>query len=204
MSRDPNAPGYSFDEYKLYYDSTEKVTDRRLTTNSWNYGICTAIVIAVATLANWSVSRPEFSLITIIAILMLSGMGMLLCTLWIGQIRDFKALNNAKFDVLNAMAPLVRFGPDDERSSATPFAREWEILQAKRSISEVETMKILALRSSNTEFLVPMAFRLLFGLILIATVIVTAINLPSLTGNIFTIKHPVSSAPPAVGPASTK
>ena len=30
---------HSFDEFKLYYESTEKVTDRRLDTNRWNYSI---------------------------------------------------------------------------------------------------------------------------------------------------------------------
>ncbi len=145
----PERSKYSFDEYKLYYESTEKVTDRRLATNAWNYAVCTAIMVAIAALASWSLSRPDFRLITIVAILMLAGMGMLLCTLWIGQIRDFKALNNAKFEVLNAMAPLVQFGANDDRISATPFAREWEILKSKEATQEVYTTHIVALRTPN-------------------------------------------------------
>jgi hypothetical protein len=191
-------PHYSFDEYELYYESTEKVTDRRLATNAWNYGICTAIIVAVAVLANWSVSRPEFGLITVGAIVTLAGMGMLLCTLWIGQIRDFKSLNNAKYAVLNAMAPLVRFGPKDDRLSATPFAKEWEILKARESTREIENMKIFALRSSNTEFLVPTAFRWVFGLMVLATVATTGFNFASLVKGALILKQPTSVATPTL------
>ena len=99
-----SAARYSFDEFKLYYELTEKVTDRRLATNTWNYGLCTGIMIAVASLTTWASSRPDFRLIMLLAILILSGMGALLCVLWTGQIRDFKELNAAKFEVLNAMA----------------------------------------------------------------------------------------------------
>src|SRR2546421_4899522 len=123
-------------------------------------------MIEIATLASWTLSRSEFRLVTIVAILILAGMGALLCALWIGQIRDFKDLNSAKFEVLNAMAPLVRFGPTDDRISYEPFSNEWKILQNKEATREVSAMKIVALRSSNAEFLVPTAFRWLFVLII--------------------------------------
>jgi len=184
-----SSPKYSFDEFKLYYESTEKVTDRRLATNSWNYGVCTTIIVAVSGLTTWSLSRPEFGLVAIGAVLMLAGMGVLLCSLWRGQIRDFKALNNAKFEVLNAMAPQVQFGANDEQISAAPFAREWEILKANEATREMEAMRIFALRSSNTEFLVPTAFRWLFWLMIVAAMAVTAINLPTLTSGLFVLKQ---------------
>lgn len=80
----------------------------------------------------------------------LAIMGIIFCTLWIGQIRDFKSLNNAKFEVLNAIAPRVAFGKeDDERISATPFAKEWEILQRQEETRAPETPHIVALRPSN-------------------------------------------------------
>ena len=36
-------------------------------------------------------------------------MAILFCSLWLGQIVDFKYLNNAKFKVLQYMAPLIEF-----------------------------------------------------------------------------------------------
>jgi hypothetical protein len=163
MSDDKPTQRFSFDEYKMYYESTEKVTDRRLAMNSLNYGICTATIAAVAGLTAWAWPRPEFRLFAAAADSSLAVMGAIFCTLWIGQIRDFKSLNNAKFEVLNAIAPRVRFGKeDDERVSATPFIKEWEILQRREETRALETPQIVALRSSSIEYLVPKAFRIIF------------------------------------------
>ena len=49
---------HSFEEFKLYYDSTEKVTDRRLDTNRWNYSICIGMLVAGAIITNWSITNP--------------------------------------------------------------------------------------------------------------------------------------------------
>ncbi len=102
----------AFDEFKLFYDSTEKVTDRRLEANRWNYSICVATLGAIATIISWSIDKPEFLIMGLATIVLLAGMASLYCTLWIGQIRDLKELNNAKFSVLNEMAPFVAFGDD--------------------------------------------------------------------------------------------
>ena len=187
-------PSYSFEEYRLYYESTEKVVDRRLANNTWNYGICSAAIVAIALLANWAVSRIEFRLVLIVAILLLAAMGMLLCTLWRSQIHDLKELNNAKFKVLNTMAPAVRFGPGDNRISARPFDQEWEILKAKETARELQTMRIVALRSSNAELLVPTAFRWLFGLISLAALLVIVVNWQTLTDGILNLNPPAKRA----------
>jgi hypothetical protein len=147
----------------MYYESTEKVTDRRLAMNSWNYGICTATIAAIAGLTAWAWPRPEFRFFAAFVDSSLAAMGAIFCTLWIGQIRDFKSLNNAKFEVLNAIAPCVAFGKEDDgRVSATPFAKEWAILQRREETRVLETPQIIALRSSSIEYLVPKAFRLIF------------------------------------------
>lgn len=161
----------SFDEFKLFYESTEKVTDRRLEANKWNYSICVATLIAIAGIIDWGLTRPPFLLVAIIATVMLCSMAALFCSLWIGQIRDFKKLNNAKFEVLNQMAPQLDFcSPTSEPVvSYTPFVREWDLLQKAEALEEVSNIKLLALKSSKIEYLIPKAFRLLFvGILLIA------------------------------------
>jgi len=131
----------------------------------------------------------------VIAIVILAGMGVLLCSLWIGQIRDFKDLNSAKFEVLNMMAPLIRFGADQTLVSARPFEQEWSILDKKKATREVDTMEIVALRSSNAELLVPRAFRWLFALITAASIITTVVNWPTLMGSVFDLRQPTTSSP---------
>ncbi len=168
----------AFDEFKLFYDSTEKVTDRRLEANRWNYSICVATLGAIATIISWSIDKPEFLIMGLATIVLLAGMASLYCTLWIGQIRDLKELNNAKFSVLNEMAPFVAFGDDSNKDivSFKPFEKEWEALQKAKIAQEVNSMNIIALKSSNIEYLIPKVLRAMFILIIIAAPIEGWIN----------------------------
>ncbi len=154
----------AFDEFLLFYGSAEKVTDRRLETNRWNYSVCTAIIVACAAILGWATTNPNFLAIALIAVFILSIMAILFCRFWTAQIRDFKMLNNAKFEVLNQMAPHVSFSSEnnDERKSFLPFEKEWEALKKTKSTVELSNTNIFALSSSNIEYLIPHAFTWLF------------------------------------------
>ncbi|PML25634.1 MULTISPECIES: RipA family octameric membrane protein [Vibrio] len=158
----------AFDEFKLFYDSTEKVTDRRNAANRWNYSICIAILGAIAAVISWSLGKPPFLVTGIIIVVLLAGMAALYCTLWVGQIRDLKELNNAKFTVLNEMASFVSFGDGNSEKlvSYRPFEKEWDELIKAKVAQEVKNINIIALKSSNIEYLIPKAFRVLFVLII--------------------------------------
>lgn len=161
---------HSFDEFKLYYDSTEKVTDRRLDTNRWNYSICIAILIAIATITNWSLTNTKLLWVGLAADVLLCLMAVLFCALWIGQIRDFKNLNNAKFTVLNEMAPKVEFDAGNPGAivSFCPFDKEWVKLNELNALQEVGQSNLVALKSSNIEYFIPKAFAALFLSVLLA------------------------------------
>ena len=180
MADSPDGRKLSFDEFKLYYESTEKVTDRRLETNRWNYSICIATLIAIAVLAKWSLTTISLLWIGFAAVAILSTMAVLFCALWVGQIRDFKKLNNAKFAVLNAMAPDLEFDPEKPGTvvSYCPFEKEWAKLTELNALDEVGKANIVALKSSNIEYFIPKAFGVLFTGIFIALVIVTLSNWP--------------------------
>ena len=171
---------HSFDEFKLYYDSTEKVTDRRLDTNRWNYSICIAILVAIAVLTKWSLTTASLIWVGFVAVAVLSTMAILFCFLWIGQIRDFKKLNNAKFAILNEMAPQLDFHPErpGEVTSFCPFDKEWKKLSELDALSEIGRSNIIALKSSNIEYFIPKAFAALFASIVLALIVVTVFNWP--------------------------
>lgn len=160
----------AFEEFKLFYESAEKVTDRRLEANRWNYSICIAIVGAIVVIFNWSFTKPSFLITGVAAVLLLSGMAVLYCSLWIGQIRDLKKLNNAKFNIINNMANHVSFGDgkNEKLVSFKPFEKEWAALEVGNTAEQMESIDIVALKSSNIEYLIPKAFRVLFILIMIA------------------------------------
>jgi hypothetical protein len=90
-------------------------------------------------------------------------MATLFCSLWIGQIRDFKELNNAKFKVLNDMTRHIVFSENqnDPRVSYAPFDKEWKSLQESKAIVEISRSNIAALKASKMEYLIPRAFRIL-------------------------------------------
>jgi len=177
---DPPERKLSFEEFKLYYESTEKVTDRRLETNRWNYSICVAMLVAVAVIMKWSLTTVSLLWVGFAAVIIIALMAVLFCALWVGQIRDFKKLNNAKFTVLNDMAPVIEF--DLEKPgiivSYCPFDKEWKKLTELNALDEVGRSNILALKSSNIEYFIPKAFAALFLAILIALVTITLMNWP--------------------------
>lgn len=167
----------SFDEFKLYYESTEKVTDRRLSANTWNYSICIAIIVAIAGIVKWSAGNTFFY-VGLTAVLVLCIMAVLFCSLWLGQITDFKYLNNAKFKVLNEMAPRLEFdlSHPDQLTSFRPFEKEWKTLEEVKAAVEIGQRKIVALKSSSIEYYIPKAFRILFFLVSLAALLAVVFN----------------------------
>lgn len=170
----------SFEEFKLYFESAERVTDRRLETNRWNYTVCVAILIAIAIITNWSFSATNLVWLGLGAVLVLCLMAMLFCILWVGQIRAYKELNNAKFEVLNEMAPHLEFHPDQPGlvNSYEPFAKEWAKLNASNALEELKRSNIVALKSSNMEYFIPKAFVVLFGSIFVVLLVVVVVKWP--------------------------
>jgi membrane protein YdbS with pleckstrin-like domain len=166
---------YSFEEFRLMYESTEKVTDRRLQTNRWNYTICIAVLVAIAGILKYSVNNPPFFYLGLAAVIVLSGMAILFCSLWIGQIRDFKSLNNAKFDIINSMAPHVEFDPDHPGTitSFCSFEKEWKRLEEMKALQDAGKTNFIALKSTNIEYFIPKAFIALFvAIVLVAFIFI--------------------------------
>lgn len=168
----------SFDEFKLYYESTEKVTDRRLAANTWNYSICIGILVSIAAIVKWSTGNPSFIYVGLTAVFLLCVMAILFSSLWLGQIEDFKSLNYAKFGVLNDMAPLIEFDIDHpgQISSFCPFEKEWHALENLKAAVEIRHRRIVAMKSSNIEYFIPSAFRVLFSSIGLAVLIAVIFN----------------------------
>jgi hypothetical protein len=112
----------------LYYESTEKVTDRRLDTNRWNYSICIAILVAVATITQWSLPDERLIWVGLAADFLLCLMAIFFCTLWIGQIRDFKKPKQCQVlsPERNGAHGRHRHRNPGAISSFCPFDKEWK------------------------------------------------------------------------------
>jgi len=173
-----SASRVSFEEYKLYYESAEKVTERRLSMNRWNYSVLVATLLATGGVITWSSSHKSFLFVGICGVLILSGTATLMCALWIMQIDDFKALNTAKFKIINDMAPLVKFDEDDDRVvSFRCFEKEWvelERLQALQRVGRRRIAPVRGLSSSTAEYFIPRAMMFIFLLVFGGTCVFAA------------------------------
>lgn len=175
-AKTPDVDKLTFDEFKLYYESAEKVTDRRLSANTWNYSLCVAIVVAVAAIVNWAVGHRPFFYVGLVGVIVLCTMAVLFCSLWLGQIDDFKLLNNAKFTILNEMAPGIVFDLSHPVGARSFRPLEWQVLDKVRATVAISHRGIVALKSSNIEYFIPKAFRIVFLAILIAGVLAIVLN----------------------------
>jgi hypothetical protein len=171
-------PPCSFEEFRLYYDSTEKVTDRRLNTNRWNYSISVGILLATSAIYAWATQHGDYFPVAALAIALLSALAAVFCLFWLRQVEDWKALNSAKFAVLNDMAQRLQFDSAAGTSTARsyrPFDKEWAILQSKERLRNVRIVKLgqlEALNASGPELFMPKALGTLFGLLFAVAVIV--------------------------------
>lgn len=169
----------SFEEFKLIYESTEKVTDRRLTNNKLNYTICIATVVAIGVIWKWVIENSNYFFSGLLLVTILTSLAIFFCSLWIRQILDFKNLNSAKFEVMNEMAENLFF-TDAENDimvvSFKPFEKEWQKLSKINALQEVSKSNLIALKSSNTEFFIPKAFRIIFIIMFLVSIITIVIN----------------------------
>lgn len=182
INQSPPTGSASFEEFKLYYQSTELVTDRRLSMNRFNYSVSVAVIVAIAGILNLTTSKPSIRFVGLCTILVLALIAGFFCTLWLRQIADFKSLNAAKFGVLNEMAKVVVFESDQGSTVARsfePFDKEWRLLTASGSARPVfapRMRKLVALKSSTAELFMPQAFRILFAAVFVATLTAALIN----------------------------
>lgn len=174
----PRPPSHvSFDEYQMYYQSAERVTDRRRDLNKWNYSIMTATLLAIGGVLAWTTYKVDREFVGCLGVIGLSLMASLHCSYWIRQIDDFKALNTEKFRLLNDMAPLVRFpdaGPGITVRSYEPFRREWDAMDELDQLAEIrrsEFGRTLALKSSSAEYTMAQVFRYAFLLVALGTLV---------------------------------
>lgn len=193
----------SFDEFKLYYESAERVTERRLDLNKWNYSIMVATLLAIGAVLAWATSQPDHEFVGSIGVIMLSLMAYLHCSFWLRQIDDFKALNTEKFKVLNEMAPRIRFpdkGPGITVRSYEPFRREWEAMERDNAVHAIirsgMRRRMLVLKSSSAEYFMARVFRWVFLLVAAGTLSLVVTDSASVFHHISPFTHSSTSASP--------
>ncbi|MCC9261171.1 MAG: hypothetical protein K8V75_02195 [Methanobrevibacter woesei] len=100
---------YLFEQYKLYVNMANDVSNRRESTNKFYISIISAIISVTSYITIYYNTIPIFLLIIIIII----------SILWEAHINEYRQLNKAKFEVINHIENYL---------PAKGYTKEWELL----------------------------------------------------------------------------
>ena len=112
-------------QYEIMVNSSIQLTTWRQWTNGFFITLSTAL-ITVSTYLHFLSSRYELMAVGIV--------GIVLSALWHETIRYFKALNNAKFQVIHAM---------EKSLPSKPFTDEWAFYKKEKVPSSSELDRII-------------------------------------------------------------
>lgn len=137
------------DQYRLYVNAAEKISDRRQKTNEFFLGLNTALIGLLGFMMTKSGST-ESSMILFIA----SIAGTIMCYLWFRIIVSYKGLNSAKYEVIHTI---------EERLPLALYDTEWEALGRGKDKTKYWPF-------SHIEQYVPWIFIGLYGILLLSMV----------------------------------
>lgn len=139
-------PGMLLEQYKLYVDIADKVSERRYQANSFFLAVNTALITGIAGfygLAHRTLNERNWVILAAIA-------GIILCTAWRRLIHSYSQLNAGKFKIIHLL---------EQRLPAKLFKAEWDALnQGDGSLYTPFT---------KTELNVPVIFILLYAAVAI-------------------------------------
>jgi uncharacterized membrane protein YqjE len=160
-----------FDEFKVYLESAERTTDRRLDLNKTNAPLALLILAGIGAMVSWSYDKDQIAPIADLAVFLVSLLAAIFCFWWWKQIISYKELNSAKFQILNEMAKkLVITDGEGKVPSHRPFEKEWSLMEKNETLGKFGKMR--ALTASPSELTVPKSFLVAFLLISVAAVVV--------------------------------
>jgi len=116
QSASPEAYGSSYgqhllEQYKLYVEMADRISQRRQNANGFGLSINTALLGIVGLVASRCPPGQMFTMITVISVA-----GMLMSYEWYQLLRSYRDLNTAKFAVIHAI---------EKHLPIAPYAAEW-------------------------------------------------------------------------------
>lgn len=116
----------ALDQYKLYVEMADRISQRRATANTYFLSVNSAILAFVGYLTSKDSAQNMW---------LLAFAGVLLCLLWEALITSYRNLNTAKFQVIHAI---------ENRLPIRPYKSEWSLMgegknsKLYRPISHIE------------------------------------------------------------------
>jgi hypothetical protein len=140
------------EQYKLYVESADRISDRRQKTNEFFLGLNTALVALLGFIATKLAGVPLKAVFICTSIA-----GGVLCYCWYRIVRSYKGLNSGKFAVIHAI---------EKRLPLSLYATEWEVLKRGEDRSVYWPF-------THIELFVPWVFVVLYAVVLVAGLFVS-------------------------------
>jgi hypothetical protein len=135
------------EQYKLYIEMTDRISQRRQSANTWFLTINTALLTAIgAFLTKEAAANVITTDISIAVLLVISFAGGLNCLLWWRLIVSYKQMNSGKFSVIHEI---------ENKLPLKIYDAEWEALGRGEDSSLYQPF-------THIEQLVPLVFGLLY------------------------------------------
>ncbi|NOR47574.1 MAG: hypothetical protein GQ533_05960 [Methanosarcinaceae archaeon] len=140
----PNYQAHLLEQYKLYVEMADRISSRRLSTNSFFLSINTAIIALLSYINMGSNNGSSFYCLVSLA-------GMTLCLMWNKLLRSYKDLNTAKFEVIHEI---------EAKLPLAPYDSEWEKVENGNNSK-------LYLPFTHIEFYIPWVFFVIYVFVLL-------------------------------------
>ena len=138
-----------FEQYKIYIESAEKISDRRQKTNEFFLGLNTALVALLGFIAT-KINSGQF----FYAILVASISGVVICYFWYRIILSYKGLNSGKFKIIHLI---------EKKLPLVLYETEWEILERGEN-------KKIYWPFTHIENKIPWVFVVIYGILFIGSI----------------------------------
>lgn len=130
-----------FEQYKMFVDSAEKVSDNRMSANNYFLTVNTALISLTGLLITSKVLLLNFNVMKLIGVL-----GLIICVIWFFIVLSYKQLNSGKFKIIHRI---------EKKLPLHLYADEWiELGEGK------DAKKYIPL--SHIELAVPIVFFFLY------------------------------------------
>ena len=158
MDRNEYGPEFSahlLEQYKLYVELTDNVSERRLKTNSFYISLMSGMLGLLAIGIEKNFFQNQEGLIFIVFGLL----GIMLSFLWRVNIRSYRQLNSGRFKVIHEMEAMLPYAC---------FDREWKFLSAGEDPRQY--FQLTRVENFIPLFLgIPYLILLLYGIVLWST-----------------------------------
>jgi hypothetical protein len=133
------------EQYKMYVESAEKVSDRRSNLNTFYLSLTTTVAGVIGYLKANEIDNSEYLVIGI------SISAILICIYWVNLLENYRKLNSGKFKVIHEI---------EKELPLNLFKYEWEKLGKGNDPK-------LYKKLSNVEKVIPLIFGILFLFVIV-------------------------------------